>query len=105
MIKVISEHIMTARITHYCDHFSCVITPGTRYKMQAQINDNGFDVYKAHLDCDEVATEIWYNANLSCDETINLGLSDLSDDADWIIEKYPAVAARFGLVARYDNDW
>ena len=67
---------------------------GQRYRKQVSTYD-GFGVYNAHEDCDEVAAKLTELARpaLCDDETIML--HDIgNEDQEWISKEYPAVAER-----------
>jgi len=56
---------------------------------------DGFQVYRAHEDCDQAASELHANGNLMSDEYVTLSEdADRPADEQWIREKYPAVAKR-----------
>ncbi len=93
---VLSDAIYSARKRYTCDQCLRFINPGQRYRKQVHTYD-GFVVYKAHEDCDTLATKLRDLAGdaLNDDESILLHSDEIDvSDREWIAEEFPDVAER-----------
>jgi len=96
--SILSDEIRTCtcRKAKLCDQCDTLISAGERYRRQVHTFD-GFCVYSAHEDCDKASAELHKLAGLRSDESYVLHECG-GDDKEFLIEKYPEVAARLGYV-------
>ncbi|UGA46627.1 hypothetical protein HU230_0011535 [Bradyrhizobium quebecense] len=93
MGDILSDSIRTARKACPCDQCHRQIKIGERYRRQVHTFD-GLCTYRAHEDCDAASQELHKLADLYPDE--GYCLAEYADeDKAFLVEKYPAVAARF----------
>ena len=96
MSSILSDEIRTCRKAKTCDQCLKLINVGDRYRRQVHTFD-GFCAYSAHEDCDRASSELHELAGLRSDESYTLHEYG-SDDKEFLIEKYPEVAARLRCV-------
>ena len=96
MSSILSDEIRTCRKAKTCDQCLKLINVGDRYRRQVHTFD-GFCTYRAHEDCGRASSELHGLAGLRSDESYILHEHG-SDDKEFLIEKYPEVAARLGYV-------
>ena len=96
MSSILSDEIRTCRKAKTCDQCLKLINVGDRYRRQVHTFD-GFCEYRAHEDCDKASVELHELAGLCSDESYTLHEYG-SEDKEFLIEKYPEVAARLGCM-------
>lgn len=100
MVYVICEEIRKARKPHICDDCLKPIQKGHFYNHQICKYDYVYS-WKSHVDCKAAAISYaklsgfydWSHEGICLRDDIALPA-----DANWLIEHYPGVAARFGLI-------
>lgn len=88
--------VKAVRKAHKCVGCDRMIEIGQPAERWSGMTDGDFASVIYHVDCR--AAEIELNKLASTDWDEWMGLADIEDDDwDWLIEEYPAVAARMGL--------
>lgn len=98
MTHLLSDHTRNCRKAVQCDQCGKHIEIGQRYRRQVY-RDGALCTYRAHEDCDNAASEAMANGGWDprYDDPIVLTESICPDNSQWLLERYPAVAARLGI--------
>ena len=95
-MTLLSSRTVRARKQHRCYHCDGVVETGQLYLHEVSTCD-GFQVYRAHPECDRAARSYHRLCHLTWDEGVKL-IDDVTDeDHGWLAEYHPAVAIRMGV--------
>jgi hypothetical protein len=97
MSEVIADTTQRAAKAHHCDHCGKSIAIGESYRRIRGVWDGDPGVFRAHIDCEDVARKMHRNHGLCSDEGIILRSDVEAEDAVWIKIGFPMVAERLGL--------
>lgn len=101
-MSILHDAIHTARKRHRCDQCERRIEIGMLYRKQVHTED-GLQTYRAHADCDAVATKMKELAGTAWNyDEDAYPLSEAAcerDDGPWIKKEYPEVAKRLWSTA------
>ena len=97
METILSDQTMTCRKAKTCDQCLRLIQVGQRYRKQVY-TDGGFQVYRAHEDCDNAASDHMAMGGYDprYDDPTILVNALCPEDGPWLRVKYPDVAKRLG---------
>lgn len=97
-MSVLSDTVQKCRKSKRCDQCGCLINSGEDYRKQVT-KDGDFSTYNAHIECDKAANALANYAGLNpgYDEWPVLKIDLSVDDFGWVMQDFPAVAARFNI--------
>jgi hypothetical protein len=87
-----------ARKRFVCDHCGQLITPGQRYLRIRGIWDGDPGIFRAHDDCHWASEALIDNLNGIGDEGSLLSDDVQPEDHWWLLQDFPVVAERLGIV-------
>ena len=96
MSVILSDETPRARKPHICDQCNCEIAVGQQYRRVRGIWEDTPSSYKAHLDCDQLATTLHNEYGLYPEEGVWLRDEEWSELVLWRGD-YPHVICRMEL--------
>jgi len=95
----LSDETRTARKQYLCDQCLQPVVPGQKYRRLRGIWEGTPSIFRSHAECEDAAAQMRDYHDLLPDEGVPLLHTDTQpEDHEWIVDEFPVVASRLGIV-------